>query len=378
MRLVATIGISSLALASCSTTSSSSGPSVTGIPASSITVGLQVVGCTPSGTCITLGGPGSSGPVYATAEERTPKGHWSTYSAPLGSQLTFSQLGCSNSLCVVFGQSGPTQELWTDSLASNAFQSVPLPPKLESFNAVSCNADSCNVLYTSTTNQVFIGTVSSSAVPNWSTAAQIWPSPSAAAAPTTTTTTTQPATTASSTSSTTSSTSTSTTTTTSTTLPASNNSSNENVSGLALSCPDTYQCVAAVQAGTALSLVRVLPGIQSTESTNWKAVASLSCSTKSCEALITTPTGKVLAHSSNFAKSWRYASAPLGLSKFQCATTQHCVGIGPGPWVGWINGLNVTPGKTTYVPSALLDVACSTKDCAAIGITTVASVRLTP
>jgi hypothetical protein len=82
----------------------------------------------------------------------------------------------------------------------------------------------------------------------------------------------------------------------------------------------------------------------------------------------------------NFGKTWKkVASLSTSILSLACASLERCVVGGlegsSSPWLATVVAGSVTPVKLKYVPTQIADVACGSKICAAIGVTTVMALR---
>lgn|GEM_PF-2573839 len=364
-RLWRTLGsllLGSVLLSACSALSSTTGPTVTGTPAASISVALQVVGCTPGNICLAVGGPGASGVVDATSQERNAEGHWTSVTPPVGNELSFTGLSCFSGGCLLTGESNTTPELWQFSTTTSSFTPVTLGFAPEHVDALSCtsNAD-CSLLYADFSGNLELANASLSGPATWSHRI-LSRVASGGPVPTSTTSTTSTS---------------STTTTLASTSPTP--TATTPATGLAMACT-TSTCVVVTSSDHHTRIGTVTADIMTTSSTvNWQSVQSLSCERRSCTALVTTPSGQEVAHSNNLGRSWSTVATPTSLTSLSCATQTECVGVGGSTttaWVGWIDGSTITAGTTNYVPSALIGVSCGLRSCAAIGVTTLVTVPL--
>jgi hypothetical protein len=91
-------------------------------------------------------------------------------------------------------------------------------------------------------------------------------------------------------------------------------------------------------------------------------------------ALATTATGTRLARTTTFGRSWTSVTLGQSANAVACTTTVTCVVVGQKdgltPWVAMVRRGVVSPVALRYVPTPVIDVACGTKVCAAIGVTT--------
>jgi hypothetical protein len=80
-----------------------------------------------------------------------------------------------------------------------------------------------------------------------------------------------------------------------------------------------------------------------------------------------------------FCRVWRDVSLVGRARALACTTISRCVVVGQttssGSWLSTIKELRVKNVALKYVPSTLVDVACGAKVCAAIGDSTLLSLR---
>ena len=91
-------------------------------------------------------------------------------------------------------------------------------------------------------------------------------------------------------------------------------------------------------------------------------------------ALATTATRTRLVRTTSFGRSWTSVSLDYSANALACTTTVTCVVGGQKdaltPWVALVRRGVVIAVPLRYVPTPVIDVACGTKVCAAIGVTT--------
>jgi hypothetical protein len=111
---------------------------------------------------------------------------------------------------------------------------------------------------------------------------------------------------------------------------------------------------------------------------SWSTLTSLSCQARRCVGLAATATASLLVRSSTFTRTWKVTKLTHQASALACTPLQQCVVVGQrsddNPWLAMVRDKKTTAVKLRYVPSPLLAVACGSKVCAAIGITTLVSV----
>jgi hypothetical protein len=112
----------------------------------------------------------------------------------------------------------------------------------------------------------------------------------------------------------------------------------------------------------------------------WSSLTSLNCSETKCLGLAKLATGWRIVRTDNFGKSWsKVASLRSSILSLACTSLQHCVLAGmtgtTSPWLATVASGSVKRAKLKYVPSPITDVACGSKVCAAIGVTTVMTLK---
>ncbi len=110
----------------------------------------------------------------------------------------------------------------------------------------------------------------------------------------------------------------------------------------------------------------------------WTALTSLSCTKLRCVALASTSATSKLVRSNNLGTSWTSVSLKEQANALACTSTTTCVVVGQHsnqtPWLATVNQDATVIVTLRYVPTPLLNVACGSKVCAAIGVTTLLSV----
>jgi hypothetical protein len=122
----------------------------------------------------------------------------------------------------------------------------------------------------------------------------------------------------------------------------------------------------------------------SQSTTTWADLASLDCSGRTCVGLAKLPEGWRVMRTENLGKSWKKVAPVRGpLDTLACATLDRCVVGGTlsasfqsaAPYLATLSSGVVTAAKLKYVPTPIVDVACGSRLCAAIGVTTVMTLR---
>jgi hypothetical protein len=154
----------------------------------------------------------------------------------------------------------------------------------------------------------------------------------------------------------------------------------------ALACGAVFDClVGALSAHHRFVLYVTRDGgvtwNQRSTSSAWTSMTSLSCAQLHCVALASTAHSSELIRSNTFARAWTSVSLGQRATALACWTLTSCVVVGQRsnatPWLATVNSGAPVNATLRYVPTPLLGVACGTKRCAAIGVTTVVDVPLT-
>ncbi len=148
----------------------------------------------------------------------------------------------------------------------------------------------------------------------------------------------------------------------------------------AFACASEFHCLVATTTPTgALNLFATSDGGMSwsltTTPVTWTALRSLHCRARRCVAVVSSTTGDRFVRTTNFGERWRGVALAHGANAVACTAFATCVVAGlngtSGAWLGIVHGRTVTSATLQYVPSPLLGVACGSRVCAAVGVTTV-------
>lgn len=336
-RRVAVVAVvAALTLAGCGSAPKVAEAPVVGVPSLSIVVPLSTVGCTGSNSCIALGANGSGSDVapYATGQVRHANGVWSPLSLPSVPSGTVSSTSCWNTGCLIGGSQTSGDLLWLYDAAA-AVTSSPSPAGGQGVSALSCfHALSCALIdsrsMTGGSRLSFTGDGGAT----WTT-----PTPIAWLA---------------------------------------------NDPPTALSCADDLDCLVAARPGGQLA-IEVTHDAGATWTAlaappSWTALTSLSCARLRCVGLAATPTRSLVVRTRNFATTWTKTALTGHASALACTTSSRCVAVGQDsrnvPWLATVQGSKSVTVSLKYVPTPLVDVACDTRICAAISVSTV--LALTP
>ena len=85
----------------------------------------------------------------------------------------------------------------------------------------------------------------------------------------------------------------------------------------------------------------------------------------------------MLVRSKTFTRTWKSSKLAEPTAALACFSFSQCVAVGQRssakPWLATIRDDSATDVDLRYVPSPLVSVACGSKVCAAIGVTTLVS-----
>jgi hypothetical protein len=332
-RLIALLCLGAVALASCGTS-----PVVVkkthldGTPAISISVPLSSISCTLNDVCVAAGTATDSAGPTSVAEFSSPKGNWFDLSLPTTSPTLVSSVACSGAECLLGGSSPGHDLLLTFDSHGHTLASVTPPPDGIGVTALTCNATACGLIDTSATGEPRFS-VSSDDGATWTN-----PTPLAWA---------------------------------------------KGDAITAFACGSTLQCAVGVLSvshefslyvttdGGATWTVRTTP-------LSWTTLASLSCVGQRCVGLASTNGSSLLVRSKTFTRTWKSVKLAQPSSALACFSFNQCVVVGQRPsakpWLATVHDNSATDVDLRYVPSPLLGVACGSKVCAAIGVTTLVTV----
>jgi len=340
VRIAAVCTVASVVLASCATTKAVKVITrVTGLPAISISVPLSIVACTTNNSCVTLGTSNLDVSPTSVGEYRTANGRWTAITVPSADASTYVQAAsCWNNGCLFVGSQSNGDLVWRYDATSQSFSTEVGPTGASGIEVVSCYASmTCAVLDHAKSGPRFLTTDDGGAT---------WSAPVSFGVPPQDTVT-------------------------------------------SLSCPSTLDCIA--------SFLNVANGIEvyvtsdggatwnprtGFSTVTWSAFTSLNCIGKKCLGLANLHTGWRIERTDNFGRSWKkVASLPSSILDLACTSLERCVvggmtsSLASTPWLATVISGTVKTAKLTYVPSPIADVACGSKVCAAIGVTTVMTLR---
>lgn len=334
-RFVALLALSALLLASCAQTAVVPPARLRGTPAISFSVPLSEVACTLNDVCVATGAASNGLGPTSVAEFSSPKGNWFNLTLPSGAPTLLTSVACAGDQCLL-GGSRPGQDLLMSfATHGDALSTLVAPTGGIGVSALACNAGECGLIDTGTTGEPRFS-LSTDEGSTWTTpVALAWAKGDAITA---------------------------------------------------FSCASVDDCaVGVLTVGHQFALYLTTDeGATWTEATTpaaWTTLTSLSCLGKRCEGLASTGTSSLLVRSKTFTRTWSSTKLARAASALACFTFNRCVVVGEGssdkPWLATIRDADATNVDLRYVPSPLLDVACGTKVCAAIGVTTLLSVPAT-
>ena len=332
-RLAATFAVAVLILASCGTANVTTVQTVNGTPARSISVPLTNVGCTLNDFCLAVGTSSASVGPTSVLEFVTPSGHWFPLAPPATVSPLVTSTACTNTECLVGGSQPGHDLLWRFSAIGHTIAVATPPPGGIGIDALTCDELNC----------ALVDTGAVGATPRLSLSADgglTWTDP-----------------------------------------VAMRWASGEAVTSLA--CVAVFDCVvSALTPHHLVSLYATRDGgttwTQRVTPTTWTTLTSISCANLRCVALANSSSSSKLVRSTNLGKSWTSASLKQESNALACTTLTSCVVVGQlanaTPWLATLHGGTASNASLRYVPTPLLSVACGTKRCAAIGVTTLLSV----
>ncbi|HEY1762505.1 MAG TPA: hypothetical protein VGG17_07930 [Acidimicrobiales bacterium] len=331
-RLIALLCVSAVVLASCGTSAVVVKTHLDGTPAISISVPLSAISCTLNDVCVTVGTATNGDGPTSVAEFSSPKGNWFNLAIPATFPTLLNSVACSGFECLL-GGSRPGQDLlFQFNSHGHTLMSVVPPSGGIGITALTCNATTCALVDSGTTGEPRFS-VSSDAGTTWTNPAPVaWAKGDAITA---------------------------------------------------FACGSALECaVGVLSASHAFSLYVTTDGgatwNESTTPSAWTALTSLSCVGERCEGLASTSSSSLLVRSKTFARTWKSVKLAQPTAALACFTFSRCVAVGERssakPWLATIHDDSATDVDLRYVPSPLLSVACGSKVCAAIGVTTLVNV----
>jgi hypothetical protein len=332
-RLLVLLCVSAVVLASCGTTAVVVPKThLSGTPAISISVPLSGISCTLNDVCVTVGTATNGNGPTSVAEFSSPKGNWFDLALPATFPTLLSSVACSGAECLLGGSRPGNDLLYVFDSHGHTLTSVVPPAGGIGISALTCNATTCALIDSSATGEPRFSD-SSDAGTTWTDPTSIaWAKGDAITT---------------------------------------------------FTCGSATQCaVGVLSASHVFSLFVTTDGgatwNASTTPSTWTTLTSLSCTGARCVGLARTATSSLLVRSKTFTRTWKSAKLTQPTAALACFTFSQCVAVGQRssakPWLATIRDNRATDVDLRYVPSPLLSVACGSKVCAAIGVTTLLSV----
>jgi hypothetical protein len=332
LRLVTTLGVGALVLASCGTAKVVA-PRLSGTPALSISVPLSNVGCTLNDVCVAVGTSSESLGPTSVGEFATPKGHWANLTLPTTTSPLITSIACSGTQCLLGGSQPGRDLLWHFDASGDALSVATPPPGGVGIDALTCDGLNCALVDTSALTDTPRFSFSADGGLTWSNPLDMtWATSDAITS---------------------------------------------------FSCGAVFNCVVgALSSNHQLSLYATSDGGTTWSArvtpSSWTDLSSLSCARDRCVALASTNGTSLLVRSRNLGDSWTSVSLAEQANALACTNVTSCVVVGQHadetPWLATVHKSATTTVALRYVPTPLLNVACGSKVCAAIGVTTLLSV----
>ena len=339
VRVTALCSAAGIVLASCGTTPVIVTPVVTGLPAISISVPLSNVACTTDNTCVAIGTSNLEVSPTSVGEYRTETGRWTSITVPTTDTSTYVQASsCWSDGCLFVGSQSSGDLVWRYDATSQTISALTAPTGASGVAAVSCyGAMTCAVLDNAKSGSRILFT---------NDGGTSWSVPLAVGVP-----------------------------------------SQDSASSLA--CTSASHCIASfLNASNGIVVAASLNGdtpwetLTSRSTLTWGALTSLTCAGHKCVGLAKLFTGWRIVRTNNFGTSWsKVASLHGSISSLACTSLQRCVVGGMTnfqssiPLLATVASGSVKVAKLKYVPSPIADVACGSKICTAVGVTTVVTLK---
>jgi hypothetical protein len=335
-RVAVVLATGAVILASCGSPAPSvATPHLTGTPALSFDVPLTNVSCTLNDVCVAIGSSSSGAGPTSVAEFATPHGHWLNLALPSTTSILLTTVACSGSQCLIGGSSPGHDVLWLFNSHGSSLTALTPPAQGIGVSSLTCNASSC-ALIDAGPGGVPRMSLSADNGTTWSTPTPLHFAKSDAI----------------------------------TTFSC--GSASDCALGL-MTLAHVFSLYVSTNGGSSWSL-------EITPST-WTTLTSLTCQLRRCVALAATANTSELVRSTTFTRTWKGEPLTHSASSVACATNARCVVVGQRAggqaWLSFVHDKATTDVALRYVPSPLLGVACGSKICAAIGVTTLVSVPST-
>jgi hypothetical protein len=336
VRIAAMLSVAGAVLASCATATTVT-PHVTGLPAISISVPLSNVACTTDNSCVALGTSDLDVSMTSVGEYRTSNGRWTSLVVPDADASTYLKTSsCWDSGCLFVGSQSNADLVWRNYATAHVFHVLSAPTGATGIEAVSCYQSlTCAVLDSTTSGPRFLVTHNGGAT--WSAEGTIG-------------------------------------------VP-----SQDTVTSL--SCSSSLDCmVSFLNASNGIVVYVTTDGgttwtVRTGFSTiTWSVLTSLNCFAAHCIGLANLSTGWRIVRTDNLGKTWsKVASLRSSILTLACSSASRCVVGGTlgssSPWLATVTSGSLSRLKLKYVPTPIADVACGSKVCAAIGVTTVMTLQ---
>ncbi len=331
-RVGALLTLSALVLASCGTAAVVAKAHLDGTPAISFSVPLSEISCTLNDVCVAAGNATDGAGPTSVAEFASPKGHWFSITLPTTAPTLLTSVACSGAQCLLGGSRPGRDLLFTFDTHGDTVMSAVPPPGGIGVSSLTCNAATCAMIDTSTTGEPRFA-LSADDGATWTTPVPLaWAQRDA--------------------------------------ITAFTCASATNCAVGVLSLGHEFSLYVTTDAGATWS--------ESVTPSSWTTLTSLSCAANRCVGLARTDNSSLLVRSKTFTRTWTSATLAEPASGLACFTFNRCVVVGQransDPWLATVDDKRSSNVDLRYVPSPLLDVACGTKVCAAIGVTTLVSI----
>jgi BNR/Asp-box repeat len=340
VRIVTMCLVAGVVLASCAPTAATKvTPHVTGLPAISISVPLSAIACTTNNSCVALGTSNLEVSPTSVGEYRLTNGRWAALAVPSADASTFvASSSCWNDGCLFVGSRSSGDLVWLYDASSHAISVASAPTGASGITAISCYASmTCAVLDSTKSGPRFLTTSDGGAT---------WSPPTTFGVP-------------------------------------------SQESATSLSCVSSTECIVGFQSSSNGVAVYVTHDGGATwtlrtgaSTVTWSVLTSLNCFGQKCFALAKLFTGWRIVRTNNFGKKWsKVASIKGAILTLACTSLDRCVVGGMTdfqssvPLLATVTSGSVEVAKLKYVPSPISDVACGSKICVAIGVTTVMTLR---
>lgn len=323
------VTVSALVLAGCATAAVvAPSPRLEGTPSLSISVPLTQVGCTLDDVCAAFGASATSEGPAAVGEFKTARSPWINLALPAVVPPVLSALACGGTTCLVGGSSGGADLLWQFDALAHKVTVASAPQGGSGVDALACGASFCALIDVGDGAVPRLSFLASDAT-SWSVPVELsWAKGDAITS---------------------------------------------------LACSSATTCVVSALDDDQRLVVEATASagatwaVRSTPSA-WTTLSSLTCQGQRCVGLAGTSGDSLVVRTTALGKSWRDQTLPARASALACTSVTSCVAVGQRaggePWLATIERGTTSKVTLRYVPTPLLDTACGTKVCAAIGVTT--------